>query len=127
MALAPSGPHPAVIEPTASTPLKTLSAARDLLASLQPGIKAILDDGGRDRRLKVKLNRMDIMKPERQKGMEGTYGRVLWIGPDNAEEDKSTRRLREVCSTFTPIASNHFQSDCRRLHKQAVSQCGTCG
>ncbi|KAF7978418.1 hypothetical protein HWV62_580 [Athelia sp. TMB] len=98
MALAPSGSPPAAIEPSASTPSKTLSAARDLLASLQPGIKAILDDGGRDRRLKVKLNRMDLMKPERQKGMEGTYGRVLWVGPDMAEEDMNTRQLREVCS-----------------------------
>lgn len=108
---------------------KSLAAAQSLLTSLRPHINAILNskwdgedrkeidaESGRSRTLKLKLNRMDIMKPERAPHRirsdaeeqeqraegEGVYGRVLWVGPDtsniNVGGDADTRRLHGVCS-----------------------------
>lgn len=101
-----------------SLPSKSLTAARALLTSLQPHIQDILkaapssalsaadDDRDASRKLNVKLNVMNIMRPERprgnkkEKGEEGVYGRVLWIGPDVEDiNDEDTKRLRDVCST----------------------------
>ncbi|KZP33099.1 hypothetical protein FIBSPDRAFT_847711 [Athelia psychrophila] len=122
---------------------KSLAAAQALLASLRPHIRALLnsdsdssspanpvrdgaarreigDGSARSRKLKLKLNRMDIMKPERaphrlrsdadeqEQGAEGegVYGRVLWVGPDTSninveggvDGDADTRRLHGVCT-----------------------------
>lgn len=113
---------------------KSLAAAQSLLTSLRPHINAILNskwdgedrkeidaESGRSRTLKLKLNRMDIMKPERPRHRllrdqetegECIYGRVLWVGPDtkninvggDADADGDTRRLYEVCSTPIPFS-----------------------
>jgi len=69
---------------------KTLSSALALLTALKPRIRTILGD----HKLRVALDRMDIMKPDR-----GDLDRahVMWLGP-LLEGDDDARRLREVCA-----------------------------
>jgi activating signal cointegrator complex subunit 1 len=70
---------------------KTLSSALSLLTDLKPRILDILGD----QKLRVALNRMDIMKPERG---DLDMAHVLWLGP--LLEDEDGRRLKHVCGMF---------------------------
>lgn len=69
---------------------RTLDAARGLLQEIKPKIAGLLCE----EKLRVSLDSMDIMKPER-----GEQGRahVMWIGPAYGER---TRKFREVTSTY---------------------------
>lgn len=74
---------------------KTLSSAISLLADLKPRILDIIGD----QKLRVALNRMDIMKPERG---DLDKAHVLWLGP--SLEDEDGKRLKDVCGIFLVFA-----------------------
>jgi activating signal cointegrator complex subunit 1 len=85
------GVSPASMLANSETPpqqLKTLSSALALLAALRPRIMSILSGY----RLRVALDRMDIMKPTRG---DLDQAHVLWVGP--LLEGADAGRLREVC------------------------------
>ena len=69
---------------------KTVSEALTLLHSLKPRVMEIL---GKDK-LRVALNRMDIMKPNRGSQDKLDNAHVLWIGP--AIEGDEALKLQAV-------------------------------
>jgi activating signal cointegrator complex subunit 1 len=71
-----------------ANPSKTVTSAVALLQSLKPSISAILGQ----QKLRVALDRMDIMKPDRG-DLEKAH--VLWVGP--ALEGDDAKRLKDVC------------------------------
>lgn len=79
---------------------RTLEAAKGLLNGLKPRIMSILSGQS----LKVALQRVDIMKPERG-SLEKAH--VFWAGP--AEDGEDVVRLKAVCSAYHVIVSeiNH--------------------
>lgn len=70
---------------------KTLQSALSILTELRPRILDIL--GGQ--KLRVALNRMDIMQPERG---DRDKAHVLWLG--SRLDDEDGMRLKDVCSMF---------------------------
>jgi activating signal cointegrator complex subunit 1 len=76
---------------TSQAPTKTVSAAISLLQSLKPRITEILGN----EKLRVALNRMDIMKPNRG-DLEQAH--VLWVGPHVENDD--AKRLRDVAGLY---------------------------
>lgn len=72
-------------------PTETLSAAISLLQSLKPRVTEILGK----KKLRVALNRMDIMKPSRG---DLEQAQVLWVGP--LLEDEDARRLHELAGLY---------------------------
>ena len=75
----------------ANAPPPTLAAARALLESLRPRVLQML----RGQRLRVGLERMDVLQPERG---DASRAHVLFVGPVLGGEDG--RRLRSVCGAF---------------------------
>ncbi|KAI0369480.1 hypothetical protein BV20DRAFT_968080 [Pilatotrama ljubarskyi] len=68
-------------------PRPTLEAAKQVLQELKPKIAEILGQEP----LRVKLDRMDIMKPERR---DDERAHVMWLGP--AVDGESAKRLKRV-------------------------------
>ncbi|KAI0775639.1 kinase A anchor protein, partial [Trametes elegans] len=75
------------LDTDAEHPGRTLDAAKGVLARLRPALAALLAG----RQLRVKLDRMDIMKPERR---DPERAHVLWVGP--APDGEGARRLKAV-------------------------------
>ena len=71
---------------------RTLSAARSLLQSLKPRVSEMLAH----HKLRISLERLDIMPPERG---DLTRAHVLFIGPDLSSEDG--KRLLAISSQST--------------------------
>ncbi|CDO75978.1 hypothetical protein BN946_scf184981.g3 [Trametes cinnabarina] len=69
------------------TPQRTLEAAKRVLDELKPKIAQVLGQ----EKLRVKLDSMDIMKPERR---DPERANVMWIGP--SPDGESARRLKTV-------------------------------
>ena len=74
--------------PAMGSQTKSLQSALDLLRSLKSRIMNILGN----HRLRVSLDRMDVMKPGH--GRPGD-AHVLWLGPSLENDDG--RRLKAVC------------------------------
>lgn len=71
---------------------KTVQAAVEFLHNLRPRILGRLS--GED--LRVGLNRMDVMRPERG---DLTRAHVMWAGP--SYENEHAKQLKRVCGTCT--------------------------
>ncbi|KAI9058861.1 hypothetical protein FKP32DRAFT_1581508, partial [Trametes sanguinea] len=71
--------------PAPERPRRTLEAAKQVLNELKPKIAETL---GREK-LRVKLDRMDIMKPERR---DQERANVMWVGP--SLDGESANRLK---------------------------------
>lgn len=103
MALAPTTAAAASEPKDAAGAEKSVSAALALLASLRPRIREVLGAPG-DGKLRVALERMDVTKPERVRGEEGVYGRVLWVGPEiGGGGDGDAKKLKLVCGMSSII------------------------
>ncbi|VDC01513.1 unnamed protein product [Peniophora sp. CBMAI 1063] len=87
----PSTPPPSTQSQSTEPPPATLTRATELLHTLRPRVLEML--GGEP--LRVGLERMDIMPPERG---DPERAHVLWVGPDLEGEDG--RRLRAVCDVI---------------------------
>ena len=80
MALSTDGPH-------------TVASALSLLQSLQPAIAVLLQ--GRNS-VKVRLDSLDILKPDRNR----SNAHVLFLGPSTLDDDDGVR-LQAVCSAYS--------------------------
>ena len=84
MALRTDGPH-------------TVESALSLLQSLRPSIAVLLQ--GRNS-VKVRLDSLDILKPDRNR----SNAHVLFLGPSTLDDDDGAR-LQAVCSTHSAYLS----------------------
>jgi activating signal cointegrator complex subunit 1 len=80
---------------------KTVQTAIELLHQLRPQILEKL--GGET--LRVGLNSMDIMRPERG---DLTKAHVMWAGP--TYDNERAQRLKRVCGTSTAFITTFSQS-----------------
>lgn len=98
-------------------PQKTLAAAITLLNTLRPRIIGLLQNTP----LRVALNRVDIMRPDRG-DIEQSH--VMWAGPSRDDED--ARKLKRVSGQFQASPSFHYSQTAYltfnlRIHKRRVS------
>ncbi|OSC98155.1 hypothetical protein PYCCODRAFT_1439489 [Trametes coccinea BRFM310] len=86
-----NGPSSSEAPAAEGRPRRTLDAAKRVLDELKPRIAEIL----RGEKLRVKLDSMDIMKPERQ---DQERANVMWVGP--SLDGESARQLKAVADVI---------------------------
>lgn len=78
---------------------RTVQAAQELLNQLKPQIITTLAED----KLRVSLQRIDIMKPERR---DPARAHVMWMGPSDGDTEAqaaTTERLKAVCGELSAV------------------------
>lgn len=86
---------------------KTVADALGLLESLQPRLRAILEER---KTAKVKLETLDVLKTEKRDGEVNAH--VLYLGVKEADED--TARLQQICGRRSTLTQNMTRADRNR-------------